>query len=139
MQHWKSALLACILGMVAVVAQSADLTYREAYTAATENGQPMLVMVSTEWCPACQVMKRRIMPQAKLSPVFHRVVFAAVNPDTEGELSRSLIGNGPIPQLILFRREAKKWSRTVLVGSQAVETVVGMIERGTVPEIEAKK
>jgi thioredoxin-related protein len=33
-------------------------TYTEGYQATMKTGKPMLVMVSTEWCPACQVMKR---------------------------------------------------------------------------------
>ena len=119
-------------------ARGDDLSYADAYAQA-QKGRPLLVMVSTEWCPACQVMKRRIMPQVKGLPLFGRVVYATVNPDNEGELSRSLIGNGPIPQLILFRRQAGKWSRTALVGAQTVETVTGLIERGTIPEAEAPK
>ena len=109
--------------------------YWDGFAKATREHKPLLVLVSTEWCPACQVMKRRIMPQVKGLPLFGRVVYATVNPDNEGDLSRSLIGNGPIPQLILFRRQAGKWSRTALVGAQTVETVTGLIERGTIPEV----
>jgi thioredoxin-like negative regulator of GroEL len=113
------------------------LSYADAYTQA-QKGRPLLVMVSTEWCPACQVMKRRIMPQVRLLPLFGRVIYASVNPDQEADLSHALIGNGPIPQLILFRRQSGQWSRTVLVGSQTVEAVAGMIETGTLLEPKEK-
>ncbi len=55
-------------------AEAGDLTYADAYAQA-QKGRPMLVIVSTEWCPACQVMKRRIMPQVKVLPLFGRVVY----------------------------------------------------------------
>ena len=124
--------LACCLPV-----RADDLSYADAYTQA-QKGRPLLVMVSTEWCPACQVMKRRIMPQVRLLPLFGRVIYASVNPDQEADLSHALIGNGPIPQLILFRRQSGQWSRTVLVGSQTVEAVAGMIETGTLLEPKEK-
>ena len=62
-----------------------------------KTGKPMLVMVSTEWCPACQVMKRRILPQIRERGLLRRVAFASVNPDNDRELSHQLIGIGPIP------------------------------------------
>ena len=55
-------------------------TYADAHQATMKTGKPMLVMVSTEWCPACQVMKRRIMPQIRERGLLRRVAFATVNP-----------------------------------------------------------
>ena len=34
-------------------------TYADAHQAAMKTGKPMLVMVSTEWCPACQEANER--------------------------------------------------------------------------------
>jgi thioredoxin-like negative regulator of GroEL len=109
-------------------------TYSDAHQASMKTGKPMLVMVSTEWCPACQVMKRRILPQIRERGLFSRVAFATVNPDQEGELSRKLIGNGPIPEMVLFRKTPRGWIRRVLVGSQSVEAVEQFINQDSVAD-----
>lgn len=114
-------------------------SYTEAHVAATKTGKPMLVMVSTDWCPACQVMKRRIMPQIRERGLLSRVAYATVNPDQEGELSRQLIGNGKIPELVMYRKTPRGWTRRVMVGSQSVEDVEHFINEGTVADDEATK
>ena len=105
--------------------------YADARQESLDSGKPLLVMVSTGWCPACQVMKRRIMPQVREDGALDGLVYTTVNPDHEGELSKILIGNGPIPELILFRHVGKKgenlWTKDVLVGSQSAEAVEGLI------------
>jgi len=105
-------------------------TYTEAHQATMKTGKPMLVMVSTEWCPACQVMKRRILPQIRERGLLSRVAFATVNPDRENELAHQLIGNGVIPQLVMYRRTPRGWIRRVLVGGQSVEKVEQFIHEG---------
>ena len=114
-------------------------TYTEAHQVTMKTGKPMLVMVSTEWCPACQVMKRRILPVIRERGLLKRVAFASVNPDQEGQLSQQLIGRGPIPQLVMFRNTPRGWVRRVMVGSQSVENVEQFINQGiAVDEDEAK-
>ena len=58
-------------------------SYADAHQATLKTGKPMLVMVSTEWCPACQFMKRRIMPRIRERGLLSRVSYANVNPDQE--------------------------------------------------------
>ena len=123
----------------AAVGASDGESYTDAHQATMKTGKPMLVMVSTEWCPACQVMKRRIMPQIRERGLLSRVAFATVNPDQEGELSRQLIGNGPIPELVMYRKTPRGWIRRVLVGGQSVETVEQFINQGTVADDDAPK
>jgi thioredoxin-like negative regulator of GroEL len=114
-------------------------TYADAHQTTMNTGKPMLVMVSTEWCPACQVMKRRILPIIRERGLLRRVAFASVNPDNDGQLSRELIGTGPIPQLVMFRKTPRGWVRRVMVGSQPVEAVEQFINQGiAVDEDEAK-
>ena len=114
-------------------------TYTDAHQTTMKTGKPMLVMVSTEWCPACQVMKRRIMPLVRERGLLSRVAFATVNPDQEGELSRQLIGSGPIPELVMYRKTPRGWIRRVLVGGQSVETVEQFINQGTIADDDAAK
>lgn len=123
----------------AAVGASDGETYTDAHQASMKTGKPMLVMVSTEWCPACQVMKRRIMPRIRERGLLSRVAFASVNPDQENELSRQLIGSGPIPQLVMYRKTPRGWMRRVLIGGQSVETVEQFINEGTVVKDDASK
>jgi thioredoxin-like negative regulator of GroEL len=114
-------------------------TYADAHQASMKTGKPMLVMVSTEWCPACQVMKRRIMPQIRERGLLRRVAFASVNPDNERELSRQLTGGGPIPQLVMYRKTPRGWVRQVMVGSQSVETVEQFINQAIATDGDEEK
>ena len=123
----------------AAVGASDGETYTDAHQASMKTGKPMLVMVSTEWCPACQVMKRRIMPQIRERGLLSRVAFASVNPDQDSELSQQLIGSGRIPELVMYRKTPRGWMRRVLVGSQTVETVEQFINEGAVADEDAAK
>ena len=123
----------------AAVGASDGESYTDAHQASTKTGKPMLVMVSTEWCPACQVMKKRILPQIRERGLLSRVAFATVNPDQENELARQLIGGGPIPELVMYRKTPRGWMRRVLVGGQSVESVEQFINQGTVVDDEATK
>lgn len=129
-----------IIAMCAAATGGSDgETYTDAHQAAVKTGKPMLVMVSTEWCPACQVMKKRILPRIRERGLLSRVAFANVNPDQEGALSHQLIGNGPIPELVMYRKTPRGWIRRVLIGSQSVENVEQFINEGTVADDDAAK
>ncbi len=71
--------------------------------------------------------------------LLRRVAFARVNPDQETELAQQLIGGGPIPQLVMFRRTRRGWIRTSLVGGQSIETVEQFITEGLAQDSAEKK
>jgi thioredoxin-like negative regulator of GroEL len=102
-------------------------TYADAHQLTLKTGRPMLVMVSTEWCVPCQMMKRTIMPQVRQRGLLGRVAFANVDPDRDHELAHKLTGGGPVPQLVIYRKTATGWFRRSLVGSQSVEAVEQLI------------
>jgi thioredoxin-like negative regulator of GroEL len=109
----------------------ADLqSYAEAHRVTTETGKPMVVMVSTDWCQPCQVMKKSILPRVRERGLLRKVAFAVVNPDRDRDLAQRLTGGGPIPQLVMFRRTADGWQRQKLVGGQSVEAVEHFISEG---------
>jgi thioredoxin-like negative regulator of GroEL len=114
-------------------------TYSAAHQDTVKTGKPMVVMVSTDWCAPCQVMKRTIMPRVRAHGFLRRVAFARVNPDQETELASQLIGGGPIPQLVMFRKTKRGWVRTSLVGGQSVETVEQFIQEGLAEDKFEKK
>ncbi len=123
----------------AAPAPEAAETYAAARKTMAETGKPMVVMVSTDWCPPCQVMKKTILPRVRERGLLRKVAFAMVNPDRDKELAQKLIGGGPIPQLLMFRKTPKGWVRNELVGGQSVEKVEEFIKDGLVQQDSEKK
>jgi thioredoxin-like negative regulator of GroEL len=105
-------------------------SYAEAHRLATETGKPIVVMVSTDWCRPCQMMKKTIMPRIRERGLLKNVTFAVVNPDHDGELAQKLTGGGPIPQLVMYCKTSDGWKRRKLVGGQTVESVEQFINEG---------
>jgi thioredoxin-like negative regulator of GroEL len=97
-----------------------------------ETGKPIVVMVGTDWCGPCQMMKKKILPQVRDRGLLKKVAFAIVNADHERELAHSLTGGGPIPQLVMFRKTSDGWMRRKLIGGQSVEEVQDFIKEGLV-------
>jgi thioredoxin-like negative regulator of GroEL len=105
-------------------------SYATAHQTTMQTGKPMVVMVSTEWCAPCQMMKKTVIPQVRKRGLLRKVAFAMVNPDRDHELAEKLIGGGPIPQLVMYRKTPDGWTRQVLVGGQTVEAVEQFIKDG---------
>ncbi len=121
-----TALTFAALLQASVLATGAE-TYTDAHRATAETGQPMVVMVGADWCPACQAMEQNIIPQVRRRGIFRRVSFAIVNVDHERELATQLTSGGPIPQLIVYHQTTTGWRRRALIGGQTVETVESFI------------
>lgn len=132
-----SLTLATLLQMS--VAAVGSHTYAEARRDTTETGKPMVVMVSAEWCGPCQAMKKTVLPQIQKRGLMQKVSFAIVNVDREGALARKLTGGGPVPQLVMFRRNGNGWLRKKLVGGQSVTTVEKFIVQGIARDEETKR
>ena len=122
------AVIALFAFGAAKVGACAEVSYSEAHALSMKDGKPLLILVSTEWCAPCQIMHRRVMPQVIELPSFKAVHYATVNPDYEWDQSQALIGNGRIPELLIYFRGERGWMRRVLVGSQSVEAVDSMIQ-----------
>ena len=138
-----TSLLCATLIHAAILTAGADPaaaaeTYAEAHRTTTQTGMPLVVMVSTDWCMPCQMMKRTVLPRVRERGLLRKVAFAMVNPDRERDLAEKLTGGGPIPQLVMFRKTAGGWVRDKLIGGQSVETVEEFISAG-VAQSEADK
>jgi thioredoxin-like negative regulator of GroEL len=118
-----------VLLQLSMAASDGD-AYAKAYRDTARTGRPMVVLVSAEWCPACQQMKRDVIPRIKRQGLLSKVAFAMVNLDRDRELGRQLIRGGPIPQLLFFRRTPNGWLRSRLIGGQSVRTVEQFINTG---------
>lgn len=128
-----SLALAAVVLQVVAMAPAAE-TYAEAHKVTTETGRPLLVLVGADWCPACQELKNQVIPQLRKGGVLRKVAFAIVNLDKEEELGSKLTGDGPIPQLLLFRRTSDGWRVRQLIGGHDVEAVKSFVAEGVKAE-----
>ncbi|HUT10240.1 MAG TPA: thioredoxin family protein [Thermoguttaceae bacterium] len=104
--------------------------YAQAHREA-EQGKPLVVLVSTEWCTPCQTMKKTVIPEVRKRGLLAKVAFAIVDPDRDQGLAERLTGGNPVvPQLIMYRKAPDGWKRTVLIGGQSVEGVEEFIKQG---------
>src|SRR5262245_50493317 len=99
-------------------------TYEAAYKEHTENNRVLVVLVGASWCPYCVQMKQSVMPQVQKDGTLDKVAFAYVDSDQQGELAGKLTqGASSIPQLIMYRKTAGGFKRTLLSGGQSVSSV----------------
>jgi thioredoxin-like negative regulator of GroEL len=125
-----STLIAALLN-ISLLASTSSTAYDDAYRlATTDEGRPLVVLVAADWCPACQQMKQAIMPQLQQRGSLAKVAFAVVNSDRESQLASQLMAGNTIPQLVMFVKTDKGWSRRQLTGSQSVNDVEGFLASG---------
>ena len=121
--------LAALLNFSLLTGGSA--TYADAYQQATTgDGRPLVVLVGADWCPACQQMKQTIVPQLQQRGSLDKVAFATVNTDRDSAIASQLMEGGTIPQLVMFVKTDKGWTRRQLTGSQSLEGVEGFLASG---------
>ncbi len=113
----------------ALLATSGE-TYTEAHKQTTEKGCPLVVVVGATWCPACQQLKEKVLPEVKRHGVLRDVAFAQVDLDEENELGKELTEGGPIPQIVVYRKTPVGWLLRRLIGGQDVRTVETFISDG---------
>ncbi len=114
---------------LALLATGGD-TYAEAFRATAEKGCPLVVMVGASWCPACQEMKNRVIPEVRRQGALHKVAFAQVDLDEERELGTQLINGGPVPQILMYRKTGQGWKLRRLVGGHEAQAVGKFIAQG---------
>ena len=123
------AVLMTISALVVTDGDSSD--YKSAYEKAQAGNKPLLVLVTAEWCPPCQKMKKKTIPKLMAKEAFKGFHFATVDLDKEAVLARKLIGSRGVPQLIMYERKNDQWIRRYLRGSQTPEKVEAFIARAT--------
>ncbi len=113
-----------ITSLVASCAMAQEpVDYRTAYHKAQDGQKPLLVFVSADWCPPCQVMKKTTLPQLLKKESFAKFHFSTLDLDKDEAIGRQLIGTQGIPQFVMFEKEGDKWVRRNLVGIQTPEAV----------------
>ena len=103
-----TALTLSLLLQISAVLSTDGHHYAKAYETMVSTGQPLVVLVGAEWCPACQQMKNSVIPQVKRQGGLEKVAFAYVNTDADHNLAGKLMQGGSIPQLIMYRKTADR-------------------------------
>ena len=102
-------------------------TYQEAYQDAQENGRPLMVVVSSDACPACQLLKSNTISPMKDAGELAEVNVVVVNKDEDPGLASRLMRGRMIPQVVVYSQSTGTWKRRQLTGYQTREGVRGLI------------
>ncbi len=135
-------MLGVTLAILLQAAVTGDTTtdYTTAFKSANETGKPMLVLVGTDWCPACVTMKQSVMPRLQRAGRLSGVVYTEVNADAQPTIARKIMSGGGYPQLALYRKTKDGWKRKVLIGVQSESTIKTLVDRAVAAQqTEAKE
>lgn len=124
-------MLACLT--MTMTTDSDPTDYKTAYNKAQQGDKPLLVLVTAEWCPPCQVMKSTTIPELMKKNAFKDFHYATVDLDIDQKLARQLIGTGGVPQLIMFEKKNKRWVKRYLKGIQTTNNVEAFMARAKSP------
>ncbi len=107
-------------------------SYAEARQLTLDSGRPLIVFVGTDRCPTAIRVRQRILPELRLRHrrLLERVAFAVVDLSRDDRLGRQLVRDGPVPQLIMFRRTPEGWRCRRLIEVDDIEVVRTFIEQG---------
>lgn len=114
----------------AAVLSTGATTYAEAHKLNADTGRPLVVLIGTDWCPACRVMKNSTLPQVAQGGLLNKVAFAVVNADQDSRVAQSIMEPGVIPQLVMYRNTPEGWKRESLVGSRSASEIESFLKRG---------
>lgn len=120
-------LAAVISTLCTLSAAQAAETYAAAYARAEKSGEPLLIVVGAEWCPACKTMKYSTIPAMEKQGKLNGVAVAFVNVDQESQIAGKLMRGGLVPQVIVYRKTGDGWFRRHLQGGQSTGTLASVL------------
>ncbi len=116
-----------------------DLKYDEAVAKAEKENKPLVVLIGSDWCPNCVVMKRDIIVPMCKDGDFKDVVVVTINVDKESDsvVNKLLIvdksTNEPIrqfPQLVVLCKKRGEWKKYHYdVGSQNKPRILELLKK----------
>ena len=112
--------------------------YHTAYHQSLESGKPLLVLVGADWCGACQVMKKRVMPQLDKEGALRDIHCTELNLSEDEELANRISKVNTIPCLILFTKSDDKWQKSELIGMHNQKTVKAFLAKHATPTVANK-
>ncbi|HMO12655.1 MAG TPA: thioredoxin family protein [Pirellulaceae bacterium] len=110
------------------------LDYATAHELAMKGDKPLLVLVTAEWCPPCQVLKNTVLPDLLSQDAFKDYHFAMVDYDKQNQLAKKLIQNRGVPQLLLYEKHDDTWKLRFLAGAQSRDVVLGFLQNAKTAE-----
>ena len=117
--------------ITATAAAQEPVDYKTAFSKAQKGDKPLLVLVTAEWCPPCQIMKKTTIPKLLQKKAFNGFHFSTVDLDKQEKLARQLIGTRGVPQLIMYEKQDGKWIRRYLRGAQTTQTVEAFVAQAS--------
>jgi thioredoxin-like negative regulator of GroEL len=121
---------AAVFVLQAVLVLNPPASYEQAYAQSQTSGQPLVVLVGAQWCPACVSMKHGVIPRMHRGGQLNGVNYAEVDADSESELAGRLMRGGAIPHLIVFSRgPSGQWQRHQITGGTSEAGVTALIDR----------
>jgi thiol:disulfide interchange protein len=110
---------------------SQPVDYKTAYTRSQQDERPLLVLVTAQWCPPCQLMKQTTIPRMIDNHKFDQVHFATVDLDVNTKDARNLIGSRGVPQLVLYEKQGGVWTVRFLSGYHDVAAVESFLTQSS--------
>jgi thioredoxin-like negative regulator of GroEL len=105
-------------------------SYEVAFKDAQTRNRPLMVLIGTPWCPGCQTMKAKLLPEMARQGRLDSVSYATINADEEPELASQLMRGSGIPQLIIFSKKPDgHWHREQITGEADEKGVEKLITR----------
>lgn len=102
--------------------------YATAYRLMQHTGRPMVVVVTAQWCPPCQQMKRNVFPDPRIKDLLWGYTRAIVDVDKDPSLAQKLAGSGGIPFVAVYVPDGDGWNRRTIRGYQSVESLAGFLQ-----------
>lgn len=124
-------LLALLSAVVSTVTMGSPepISYADAYRLAQAEGKPLMVVVSSDACPACVTLKSNTLSAMQNNGELENVRLAVVNKDHDPQLASRLMRGRMIPQIIVYSETNSGWKRLQLTGYQTQDGVRSLIRK----------
>lgn len=101
--------------------------YAAAYDEVQRTGRPMIVLVTAEWCPACQQLKHNVLPDPRIQNLLTDYTCALVDMDREPALAQKLGGDQGIPVIAVYVPDEDGWKHRSVRGYQSVDALTQLL------------
>jgi thiol-disulfide isomerase/thioredoxin len=112
-------LTVCTLTVFGQAIVIAPLSYADAHKESHEQNKPLLILIGTDWCPGCVVMKDQTIPAMQAKGMLKDVAYAHVDADKEYDLAVKLLDGTSIPQLLIYYKVNNVWKHKNLIGPKS--------------------
>ncbi len=116
-----------ILILLAMATATFGQTYEQGLAKAESTKSPLVIVVTTQWCGPCKLLKSEIetMRKAELKDAVIVFVDAEARPD----LAKQLMDGQTVPQVVMFHQSRGVWYRVRAVGRQSKDRILEMLKR----------